>query len=39
MAECEFVVGYPIADLTPKKLNWLPYVCAAIFFGVIWIAR
>lgn len=39
MAECEFVTGYPIADLTPRRSNWLPYVCAALVIGVIWIAR
>ncbi len=39
MAECEFVVGYPIVDLTPQKWNWLPYICAALVVGIIWIAR
>lgn len=39
LAECEFVTGYPIADLTPQKGNWLPYICAALVVGIIWIAR
>ncbi len=39
LAECEFTVGYPIADLTPKKMNWWPYFSVAMILGIFWIGR
>jgi hypothetical protein len=39
MAECEFVVGYPIIEQA-KPNDWrLVLVCACLAVGVMWIFR
>jgi hypothetical protein len=40
MAECEFVVGYPIIEEhKPISGTTIAIVCVALFFLISWIAR